>query len=162
HAHRRVQLHDPAGRAGGPGRGAAAPFAGLQQRRGQRSAGGGLVGGRRGPADHALPPQPGHPRRPLRRALPPHPPLLPVPARAGPGGPPPTNAEYGTEADSFAQILATATAATAAMGPDQFVVKAKDGTVRTYLPHAATRTSSGVAWTPNPVTGDVQTSTPRA
>jgi RHS repeat-associated protein len=80
---------------------------------------------------------------------------------AVPGGPPPTFAEYRTEDDSFAQILATATLATAAMGPDQFEVKTKDGRIRTYLPQAAIRTTSGVAWNPDPVTGDEQTSFPR-
>jgi RHS repeat-associated protein len=52
------------------------------------------------------------------------------------------NTEYRTEADIFARIVSTVTAANAPRGPDSFTVQMKNGIVRTYLPRYATRKQS--------------------
>lgn len=52
------------------------------------------------------------------------------------------NTEYRTEADIFARIVSTVSAANAPVGPDSFTVQMKNGVVRTYLPRYATRKQS--------------------
>jgi len=54
------------------------------------------------------------------------------------------NAEYRTETDSFAQIVSLGSPATIGAGPDQFVVRTKDGRVMLYQAYFAEQVTSAV------------------
>jgi len=82
-----------------------------------------------------------------------------APGASGTGAYGANNTQYRTESNQFSMFVSEGTNSA---GPDRFVVSAKDGRKLVYNAFTGTRTKSGVAFAPDPVTGDIYTSTPRA